>query len=170
MCVCVCVCVCVYFCSFSITKSFPILCYPMDCSIPDFPVHHYLPEFAHTHYSLCWWWYLTILSSVVLFSFCLQSLPASESFLVGQHSLSKWPKYWSFNSSPFNEYSGLIYFRIDWFDLTVQKTSKSLLQHHHSKASVLQWSAFCMIQLSYPYMTTGKTIALTMDFCPQSAF
>ena len=75
-----------------------------------------------------------------------------------------WPKYWSFNFSisPSNEYSGLISFRIDWFDLlAVQETLKSLLQHHSLKASILQCSAFFMVQLSHPYMTTGKTIALT---------
>ena len=74
------------------------------------------------------------------------------------------PKYWSFSFSisPFNEYSGLISFRIDWFDLlAVQGTLKSLLQHHRSKASVLQGSTFFIVQLSHPYMTTGKTIALT---------
>ena len=76
----------------------------------------------------------------------------------------RWPKYWSFNFSicPSNEYSGLISFMIDWFDLlAVQGTSKSLLQHHSSKESILQHSVFFMVQLSYPYMTTGKTIALT---------
>ena len=76
----------------------------------------------------------------------------------------KWPKDWnfSFSISPSNEYSGLISFRIDWFDLlAVQGTLKSLLQHHSSKASILQHSAFFMVQLSHPYMTTGKTIALT---------
>ena len=75
-----------------------------------------------------------------------------------------WPKYWSFSFSisPFNEYSGLISFRMDWFDLlAVQGTLKSLLQHHSSKASILQCSAFFIIQFSHPYMTTGKTIALT---------
>ena len=74
------------------------------------------------------------------------------------------PKYWSFsfNISPSNEYSGLISFRIDWFDLlAVQGTLKSLLQHHSSKSSILQCSAFFIVQLSHPYMTTGKTIALT---------
>ena len=74
------------------------------------------------------------------------------------------PKYWSFNFSisPSKEYSGLISFRIDWFDLlAVQGTLKSLLQHHHSKASILWCSAFLIVQLSHPYMTTGKTIALT---------
>ena len=76
----------------------------------------------------------------------------------------RWPKYWSFsfNISPSNEYSGLISFKIDWFDLlAVQGTLKSLLQHHSSKASILQCSAFFVVQLSHPYMTTGKTIALT---------
>ena len=78
----------------------------------------------------------------------------------------KWPKYWnvSFSISSFNEYSALISFRIDWFDLlAVQGTLKSLLQHHSSKASVLQWSASFMIQLSHPYMSTGKTIAFTIQ-------
>ena len=77
----------------------------------------------------------------------------------------RWPKYWSFSFSisPCNEYSGFISFRIDWFDLlTVQGTLRSLLQHHISKASILPHSAFFTVQLSYPYMTTGKTIALTV--------
>ena len=76
----------------------------------------------------------------------------------------RWPKYWSFNFniSPSNDYSGLISFRMDWFDfLAVQGTLKSLLQHHSSKASILRCSAFFMVQPSHPYMTTGKTIALT---------
>ena len=76
----------------------------------------------------------------------------------------RWPKYWSFNFSisPSNEYSGLISFRIDWFNIrAVQGTLKSLLQHHSSKASVLQRSAFFIVQLSHPYVTSGKTIALT---------
>ena len=76
----------------------------------------------------------------------------------------RWPKYWSFSFSisPSNEYSGLISFRMDWLDLlAVQETLKSLLQHHSSKASILWHSAFFIVQLSYPYMTTGKTIALT---------
>ena len=79
--------------------------------------------------------------------------------------LIRWSKYWSFSFSisPCNEYSELILFRIDWFDLlAVQGTLKSLLQHHSSKASILQCSAFFMVQLSHPYMTTGKTIALTI--------
>ena len=75
----------------------------------------------------------------------------------------RWPKYWSFSFSisPSNEYAGLISFRIDWFDLAVQGTFKSLLQHHSSKASILWCSAFFIVQLSHPYMTTGKAIALT---------
>jgi len=76
----------------------------------------------------------------------------------------RWPKYWSFifNISPSNEHPGLISFRMDWLDLlAVQGTLKSLLQHHSSKASILQCSAFFTVQLSHPYMTTGKTIALT---------
>ena len=80
----------------------------------------------------------------------------------------RWPKYWSFSFSisPSNEYSGLISFRTDWFDLlTVQRTLKSLLQHHSSKASILQCSAFFTVQLSHPYKTTGKTIALTRRTC-----
>ena len=74
----------------------------------------------------------------------------------------RWPKYWSFSTSPSNEYSGLTSFRVDWFDLlAMQGTLKSLLQHHSSKASIIWCSAIFMVQLSHPYMTTGKTIALT---------
>ena len=74
----------------------------------------------------------------------------------------RWPKYWSFNISPTNEHAGLISFRMDWLDiLALQGTLKSLFQHHSSKASILQYSAFFIVQLSHPYMTTGKTIALT---------
>ena len=74
----------------------------------------------------------------------------------------RWPKYWSFSISPSNEHPGLISIRMDWLDLlTVQGTLKSLLQHHNSKASILQCSAFFIVQFSHPYMTTGKTIALT---------
>ena len=76
----------------------------------------------------------------------------------------RWPKYWSFSFSPSNEYSGLLYVRIDWFDLlAIQGTLKSILQHHSSKASILQCSTFCIVQLSHPYMTTGKTVALTIQ-------
>ena len=92
---------------------------------------------------------LSVFSSISVFS--------NESVLC-----IRWPKYWSFSISPSNEYSGLISFRIDWFDLLeVQVTLKSLLQHHSSKASILQYSAFFIVQLWHPYMTTGKIIALT---------
>ena len=81
----------------------------------------------------------------------------------------RWLKYWSFSFSSSNEYSGLISFRIDWFDLlAVQGTLKSLLQHHSSKASILRHSAFFMAPLSHPYMTTGKPIALMTDLCLQT--
>ena len=96
------------------------------------------------------------------FSSCPQSLPASESFPMSQ--LMRWPKYWSFSFSiiPSKEIPGLISFQMDWLDLlAVQGTLKSLLQHHSSKASILQCSAFFTVQLSQPHMTTGKTIALT---------
>ena len=109
------------------------------------------------------WCHSTISSSVIPFSSCPQSLPASGSFLMSQLSTSTWPKYWcfSFSISPSSEYSGLISFRMDWLDLlAVQGTLTSLLQHHSSKASILQHSAFFMVQLSYPHMTTGKTMIL----------
>ena len=107
------------------------------------------------------WCYPAISSSVVPFSSCFQSFPASETF---PSLFMRWPKYWSFNFSisPSNEHPGLISFRMDWLDLlAVQGTLKSLLQHHSSKLSILQRSAFFTVQLSHPYMTTGKTIALT---------
>ena len=113
---------------------------------------------------LSWWCPPTISSSVVPFSSCLQSFPASGSFQTSQFFAIKWPKYWSFSFSisPSNEYSGLISLRMDWFDLLpIQGTLKSLLQHHSSKASILQCSSFFMVQLSYPYTTTRKTTALT---------
>ena len=110
-----------------------------------------------------WWCHPTISSSVIPFSshlhsFCVRVF-SNESVL---HI--RWPKYWSFNFSitPLNEYSGLISFRMDWLDLlAVQGTFKSLLQHHSSKASILWSSAFFIVQLSCPYMTTRKIIALT---------
>ena len=109
------------------------------------------------------WWHPTISSSVIPFFSCLQFFPASGSFQMSQFFASG-PKYWSssFNISPSNEYSGLIFFRMDWLDLlAAQGTLKSLLQHHSSKASVLWHSAFFIVQPSHPYMTIGKTIALT---------
>ena len=104
----------------------------------------------------------TILSSVEPFSFCLQSFPAPGSFSSESVLHIRWPKYWSFSFSisPSNEYSGLISFRIDWLDLlVVQGTSKNLLQHHSSKASILQRTAFFMVHFSHLYMTTGKAIS-----------
>ena len=109
------------------------------------------------------WCHPAISSSVVPFSSCPQCLPASESFPASQLCM-RWPKYWSFSFSisPSNEHPGLMSFRMDWLDLlAVQGTLKSLLQHHSSKASILQCLAFFTVQLSHPYMTTGKTIALT---------
>ena len=131
--------------------------------MPGFPVHHELPELAQTH--------VNQVGDAIQPSHPLSS-PSPPAFNLSQHQgLSnesvlhiRWPKYWSFSFSisPSNEYSGLISFRMDWLDLlAVQGTLKSLLQHHSSKASILQCSAFFMVQLSHPYMTTGKTIALT---------
>ena len=97
------------------------------------------------------------------FSSCPQSLPSMRVFANESTLHMRWPKYWSFSFSisPSNEYSRLISFRMDWLDLlAVQGTHKSLLQHHSSKASILWHSAFFIVQLSHPYMTTGKTIAL----------
>ena len=133
----------------------------MDCSMPGLPVHHQLPEFTETH--VHW------LSHAIQPSHPLSS-PSPPTFNLAQHQgLSnesvlhiRWPKYWSFsfNISPSNEYSGLMSFRIDQLDLlAVQVTLKSLLQHHSSKASILQDSAIFIVQLSHPCMTTGKTIA-----------
>ena len=115
-------------------------------------------------YPPSWWCHPTILSSVIPFSSCLQSLPVSGSFQMSQFFTSGAQSIWSFSFkiSSSNGYSGLISFRMDWLDLlAVQGTFKSLLQHHNSKASILRCSAFFMVQLSHPYMTTGKTIALT---------
>ena len=109
------------------------------------------------------WCHPAISSFVVPFSSCPQSLPASV-FSSESTLRMSWPKYWSFSFSniPSKEHPGLISFRIDWLDLlAVQGTLKSLLQHHSSKASVLQCWAFFTVQLSHPYMTTAKTIALT---------
>ena len=105
------------------------------------------------------WCHPTISSSVIPFSSGLQSFPATRVFSNESAFHIRWPKYWSFSFSisPSNEYLGLISFRMDWFDLLgVQGTLKSLLQHHSSKASILQRTAFFTVQLSHPYMTTGK--------------
>ena len=108
--------------------------------------------------------HLILYHPLLLLPSCLPSFSTSESFSNKSTLCIRWPKYWSFsfNISPSNEYPGLISFRIDWFYLlAVQGTRKSLLQHHSSKASVLWRSTFFIVQLSHPYMTTGKTIAFT---------
>ena len=140
------------------------LCDPVDCSTSGFPVLHHLPELAQIHVH---WVGDAVQPSHPLSSrpfLLLQCFPASRVFSNESVLWVRWPKHWSFNFSirPFNEYSGLISFRIDWFDLlAVQGTFKSLLQHHSLKASILQCSAFFMVQLSHPYMTPGKTVAFT---------
>ena len=144
-------------------KLCPTLCNPMNCSAPGFPVLHYLPEFAKLMFSE------SVMPSNHLMLCCpLLFLPSIfPNIRVFSNELAlciRWPKYWSFSFSlsPSNKYSGLISFRVDWSDLlALQGTPKSLLQHHSSKASLLQHSDFFIVQLSHPYMTTGKTIALT---------
>ena len=146
----------------SVAQLCPTLCDPMNCSTPHLPVHHHLPEFTQTHVH-------RVRGAIQPSHPWSSSSPAPIPPSIGVFSsestlLMRWPKYWSFrfNSSPSNEHSGLISFRMDWLDLlTVQGTLKSLLQHHSSKASILRCSAFFTVQLSWPYMTTGKTIALT---------
>ena len=143
----------------SVAQSCPTLCDPMNRSTPGLPVHHHLPELTQTH--VHW------VNDAIQPSHSL-SPPSPPAPNPSQHqSLSnestlcmRWPKYWSFSFSiiPSKEIPGLISFRMDWLDLlAVQGTLKSLLQHHSSKASVLQRSAFFTVQLSHPYMTTGKT-------------
>ena len=131
--------------------------------MPGLPVHHQLPKFTHTHSHR--------VSDAIQPSHP-QSSPSSPApnpsnikVFSNESTLCKrWPKYWSFSFSisPSKEIPGLISFRMDWLDLlAVQGTLKSLLQHHSSKASILQCSAFFTVQLSHPYMTIGKTVALT---------
>ena len=128
-------------------------------------VHHQLPEFTQTHVPIG-----SVMPSNHLILCCPLLLPPSIFPSVRVFSNEsvlhiRWPKYWSFSFhiSPSDEYSGLFSFRIDWFDLlVVQGTLKSLLQHRNSKTSILQHPAFFMAQLSHPYVTTGKTTALTM--------
>ena len=135
----------------------------MNCSTPGLPVYHQLPELTQTHVHRVG---DAIKPSHPLLSPSLLP-PVSPSIRVfSNESILHmwWPKYWSFSFSisPCNEHPGLISFRMDWLDLlAVQGTCKSLLQHHSSKASIFQHSAFFTVQLSYPYVTTGKTIALT---------
>ena len=150
------------------------ICDPVDCSMPGFPVHHQLwsliklmsieSVMPSNHFILCLPLLLppSIFPSIRVFS--------NESVL---HI--RWAKYWSFSFSisPSNEYSVLVSFRMDWLDLlAVQGTLKSLLQHHSSKTSVLWCSSFFILQLSHPYMTTGKAVALTRQtrWCYTYAF
>ena len=135
----------------------------MNCSTPGLHVHHQLPEFTQTH--------VHRVSDVIQPSHPLSSpsppapIPPSIRVFSNESTLHmRWPRYWNFSFSiiPSKEIPGLISFRMDWLDLlAVQGTLKSLLQHHSSKASILGHSAFFTVQLSHPYMTTGKTIALT---------
>ena len=144
-------------CYCAVAKSCLSLCNPMDCSMPDFPVLHCLSEFAQTH--------VHCVNDAIQLSHPVTPSSCSHSFQ--HHGLFQWvgslyqvAKYWSFSFSisPSSEYSGLISFRTDWFDLlAVQGCS---LQHHNLKVSILQRSTFFMVQLSHQYMTTGKSIAL----------
>ena len=147
----------------SVTQSCLTLCDPMFCSMPGLPVYHQLPQLAQTH--------VYPVGDAIQPSHLLSPLLLLPSIFPSMRIFSnesvlhiRWPKYWSFSFSisPSNDYSGLISFRMDRLDLlAVQGTLKSLLQHHSSKASVLQHSAFFIVQLSCPYRTAGKTIALT---------
>ena len=147
----------------SVTQSCVTLCNPMGCSMPGLPVHHRVLELAQTN--------VHQVSDAIQPPHSLLSpspppsiFPSIRVFSNESVLCIRWPKYWSFsfNISPSNEYSGLISFRIDWFDLlAVQGTFKSLLQHHNSKAAILWHSSFFIVQLSHPYMTTGKTIGVT---------
>ena len=137
--------------------------------MPGFPVHHQLPELAQIMSIQS-----VMPSNHLIFCHPLLLLPSvflSIRVFSNESALHiRWPKYWSFSFSisPSNEYSGLILFRIDWFDLlAVQRIIKSLLQHHSWKASILQHLAFFTVQLSHPYMTTGKIIALAIQLCQQ---
>jgi len=135
----------------------------MNHSTPGLPIHHQLLESTQTH--------VHQVSDAIQPSHALSSLLLLPSIFPSIRVFSnesalhiRWPKYWSFNVniSPSSEYSGLISFRMDWLDLlAVQGTLKRLLQHHSSKASILWCSAFFIVRLSHPYMTTGKTITLT---------
>ena len=147
----------------SVAQSCPTLCDPMNCSKPGLPIQNQLPEITQTH--VHW------VGDAIQPSHPLSS-PSPPTFNLSQHQgLFKWVNSshqmaqvleFSFSSSLSNEYSGLISFRMDWLDLlAVQRTLKSLLQHHSSKASILRRSAFFIVQLSHPYMTAGKTIDLT---------
>ena len=148
----------------SVAQSCPTLCDPMDCSTPGFRAHHQLLELAQTHVH---WVSDAIQPSHPLCSpspsaFNLSYIESLFQWVSSSHQVAKVLEF-QLQLSPSNEYSGLISFRIDWFDfLLVQGTLKSLLQHHSSKSSILQHSAFFIVQLSHPYMTARKTIAFTI--------
>ena len=146
------------YCCCSVAKLCPTLCNPMNCSTPGFLVLHYLPEFAQTHvHRVSDAIHPNISSSVVSFSSCPQFFPSSGSFLMSQlFAAGNQGIGASASATVFStEYSGLIFFRMDWFDLfAVQETLKSLLQQHNSKPSILWCSAFSMVQQSYLYMST----------------
>ena len=133
----------------SVTQSYPTLCNPMDCSTPGLPVHHQLPEFTqtHVHESVMPSNHLNLCHPLLL----LPSVFLSIRVFSNESALRiRWPKYWSFSFSisPSNKYSGLISFRKDWLDLlAVQGALMNLLQHHSSKASIFQCSAFFIVQL-----------------------
>ena len=147
----------------SVAQSCLTLCDPVNRSTPGLPVHHQFPEFTQTHVHR-----VVMPSSHLILCrplLLLPPIPPSIKVFSSESTLRmRWPKCWSFSFSiiPSKEILGLISFRMDWLDfLAVQGTLKSLLQHHSSKASNLRCSAFFTVQLSHPYMTTGKTIALT---------
>ena len=147
----------------SVTQSCPTLCDSMDCSTPGFPVHHQLLELTQTHVH---WVGDAIQPSHPLSSLLLlpSVFPRIRVFSNESAFNIRWSNFWSFSFSvsPSNKCTGLISFRMDWFDLlVVQGALKSLLQHQSSKASILRCSAFFTVQHSHPYVTTGKTIALT---------
>ena len=138
----------------------------MNHSMPGLPVHHQLLEFTQTHVH----WVSDVIQPphpLLSPSSPALNLPIIRIFSNEPALRIRWPMYWSFSFiSPCNEHPGLISFRMDWLDLlAVQGTLKSLLQHHSSKASILQRSAFFIVQFLHPYMTTGKTIALTRQIC-----
>ena len=148
----------------SVFQSCLTLCDPIDCSTPGLPVSHQTPRVHSNFMSI----ELVMPSNHLILCHPLLlppsvSLPSIRIFSNESSLHIRWPKYWSFSFSisPSSEYSELISFRIDWLDLlAVQETLKRLLQHHSSKASVLWCSAFFIVQLSHPYMTTRKTMVL----------
>ena len=161
---CVCLFISCYNTKFSSVQPFSHvwLCHHMDCSMLGLPVHHHLLGGYSNSRPLSWWCHPTISSSVVPFTSCPQSFPASGSFPMSQFFASG-AKVLKFQLEHHCfQWIGLISFRMDWLDLlAVQGTLKSLLQHHRSKASILWHSACFLVQLSHLYITTGKTIALT---------